>query len=78
MTNKPIYVVSYRTESGDEGILGYWIKQPSEGQLTAIFKKEMPDEFGQDGDEEWRLVWWDVWELSKMKLPKPIKLIESI
>ena len=74
-----IWVAFYRTESGDEGILGYFKRKPSEGELTALFQEEMPDEFIEEADGKvYRYVWWDVWELEYIRLPKPVDEVESI
>jgi len=74
-----IWVAQYHTESGDHGVLGYFSKEPSEGQLTAVFKENMPAEFVQEIDgQEYRYVFWQVVELEKMKLPKAIAEVQSI
>ena len=74
-----IWVAMYHTESGDRGVLGYFNREPSEGQLTAVFKENMPDEFVQETDgAEYRLVFWEVVELDKLKLPKAIPEVETI
>lgn len=75
---KPIYVASYRTESGDEGVLGYWTTYPTDEHLTTVFKAALPDEFETCKEGEYRMVWWDVWELDEEPLPEPSKLVKSI
>ena len=70
-----IYVVSYSTESGDRGVIGYFRKRPSEGHLCAFFKNIMPEEFTTRPTR--RLVHWDVVELEEMPLPRPIRPIPS-
>ena len=77
-TNKAVFVVSYNTESGDSGVVGYFNKRPTEGHLTAYFKKIMPDEFIQDEEGESRYVFWDVWELTSQKLPKAVLEVDPI
>lgn len=64
-----IYVVTYKTESGDEGIEGYWLVKPTDNHLQTYFKKNNPDEFDRDG----RTIFWTVEELSLQELPKPAK-----
>ena len=70
-----IYVVSYSTESGDRGVVGFFRKSPSDGHLCALFKKIMPDEFTIR--PALRLIHWDVVELEEMPLPKPIRSIPA-
>lgn len=78
--SKPVYAVSYTTESGDSGVVGYFLKEPNDGHLTAYFQKVMPDEFIDDGEDGpiKRRVFWDVWKLTELKMPKPVEPIESI
>lgn len=76
--NKPIFIATYKTESGDDGVLGYFTKYPGKGELTALFKQEMPSEFITHSGEERRYVWWEVWELEELALPAPIPYVESI
>ena len=87
--SKPVYVVDYHTESGDRGVLGYFNREPTEGQLSALFFNLMPDEFIDEEGDTWsgpgtdsalikRYVFWEVNELYPMKLPKAIEEIESI
>jgi hypothetical protein len=59
-----IYVVTYSTESSDEGVVGYFTKKPTDKQLRAWFKKNFPDEFAEGSE----LVYWDLHELKEMKL----------
>ena len=70
-----IYVVSYDTESGDRGVVGYFREEPSDGHLSAFFKKMMPDEFQTKPTV--RLVHWDVVALEELPLPKPIRSVPS-
>ncbi len=69
-----VYVATYVTESGDRGVVGYFTTEPTDGHLSALFKKLMPAEF-IDGQ---RYVHWSVENLKEIKLPKPIKPIPSI
>lgn len=64
-----IYVVTYRTESSDRGVVGYFTQRPNDRHLTTFFKALMPDEF-QDG---YRTVFWEVEELKLQPMPKPAK-----
>jgi hypothetical protein len=73
-----IFVVSYITESGDSGVVGYFDKEPSDGHLTAFFKEIMPDEFVKEGKKEYRYIHWDVFELIKEEMPKEVKPVESV
>ena len=74
-----IYMATWHTESGDEGVVGYWDRRPTEGELTAVFKKIMPDEFDTWNDEpERRMVWWEVHELKLEELPEPVAEVPSI
>lgn len=58
-----IYVVSYHTESGDRGVVGYFKKKPTDKQLRAWFEKNMPDEF-EDGHA---YVYWQVDAVKELK-----------
>lgn len=66
-----IYVVTYRTESGDEGVEGYWTERPTDKHLETYFRENNPDEF-EDGE---RRIFWEVEELELQKLPKPAKKV---
>lgn len=59
-----IYVVSYQTESGDQGIIGYFETKPTKKELTAYFKRTMPDEF-EDGHQ---YVYWHVESLTPISV----------
>ena len=73
-----IFVATYDTESGDHGVIGYWTEQPTEEQLTALFKEWMPDEFVEDEDGECRYVFWELIELEHGELPEGIAQIPTI
>lgn len=74
-----IYMATWQTESGDDGVVGYWDREPTEGELTAVFKKIMPDEFDSwNGEPERRLIWWQVHELRLEELPEPVAEVPSI
>jgi hypothetical protein len=59
-----MYVISYNTESGDEGIIGYIKKKPTDAQMKAYFKKTMPDEF-EDGHQ---YVYWHVESIKEISM----------
>lgn len=44
-----IYVVTYMTESGDEGVLGAYTAKPSDCDLRERFEEDFPEEF-PDGE----------------------------
>jgi hypothetical protein len=69
-----IFVATYRTESGDDGVIGYWTEKPTEEQLTKVFKDYMPDEF----EDDVRYVWWDVHEMALQALPEGIPTVPSL
>lgn len=73
-----VYVVTFETESGDRGVVGYFDIAPTDGHLTAYFLKFMPSEFETVDGETLRYVHWDVHELKAAKLPKPVKPIDSV
>ena len=73
-----IFVATYVTESGDQGVLGYWTEEPTEEQLTAIFKNWMPDEFVEDEDGACRYVFWELTELEFGELPEGIPTVPTI
>ena len=75
---KRIYVVFWRAESGDDGVEGYFTELPTDEHLTAYFKDLTPWNFDGEGEDERRMIWWEVYELGKLPLPEPIKVIESI
>ena len=52
-----VHVVTYRTESGDEGVVGVWNIQPSEDEVLNILRDRMPDEFSDDPEDEYCLVY---------------------
>lgn len=73
-----IYVVTYDTESGDRGVVGYFNRRPTNRHLTALFRELMPDEFVSDVDGVRRMVFWSVEGLKEMKLPKPVDEVQTI
>lgn len=60
---RTVFAVSYSTESGDRGVVGYFKRKPTEAKLTAFFKDLMPDEF----EDEEIYVYWKVYELNEIK-----------
>jgi len=50
-----IYLVVYWTESGDNGVRGYWEQSPSEEYLERYFRENFPDEF----DGEFKYITWE-------------------
>ena len=72
MSNK-IYIVAYTTESGDEGVDGYWIGKPSDKNLETYFRKKCPNEF--DNKRKVRYIFWSVHELESQKMPKEAKKV---
>jgi hypothetical protein len=68
-----MYIVIYKTESGDEGIEGYWEENPTDKHLETYFRENNPDEF--DDERKRRYIFWDVYELEKKDLPKPSKKV---
>lgn len=73
-----IFVATYDTESGNHGVIGYWTEKPTQEQLTALFKKWMPEEFVEDEDGTCRYVFWELNELEVGELPEGIPLVPSI
>lgn len=73
-SNIAVYVATWESESSERGVEGYWLTNPSEQELTAHFKEEMPWEF--EGGR--RTVWWEVVELNERNLPDGIPVVESI
>ena len=74
-----IYVVPWHTESGDDGVLGYFTEEPTEEQLTQLFYEIMPYEFEYMGTPDaCRLVFWTVHELPMRALPEGIPAVDSI
>jgi len=76
--NTAVYVVLYHTESGDRGVVGYFLKEPTDGHLTAYFRALMPDEFVKEGRQTRRYVFWEVQRLTLEALPKAVSPIQSI
>jgi hypothetical protein len=40
-----IWIIAWNTESGDEGILGYWSKKPEREEILAYLQEYMPDDY---------------------------------
>ncbi len=74
----PVYVATYFTESGDSGVIGYWTEEPTQEQLTALFREWMPEEFIDDEEGSCRYVFWELTELKFGELPDGIPLVQSI
>lgn len=50
---KTITIVSYNTESGDEGILAAFDYEPTEDEIDTIARDQHPDEYAMyDGEED--------------------------
>lgn len=41
----PIWVVEWSTESGDEGVHGYWVKQPTLEEVAIFMRAKHAEEF---------------------------------
>ncbi|RZK28963.1 MAG: hypothetical protein EOO61_21335 [Hymenobacter sp.] len=65
-----IWIINWHTESGDEGVLGYFDQKPTKEQIEAYFFNTHPDEYPMEDpdDENTRtcLIFWDVVELDKV------------
>lgn len=62
-----VYIVLWNTESGDEGVEGYWTEKPSEEQLYAYMLDRFDYEFEIDEDTG-RATPYIYWELKELKL----------
>lgn len=40
-----IWVMLWKTESGDEGVGGYWTTEPTNAEKVDFVKKHAPDDF---------------------------------
>lgn len=66
-----MFIVTWNTESGDEGVEGYWEEKPTDHHLETYFRKSHPQEFESYG----RLIFWEVHELQKLKMPRKSKKV---
>jgi hypothetical protein len=66
-----IYIVTYHTESGDEGVEGFWTEKPTDHHLETYFREHNEEEFDDGG----RTIFWEVHELESIPLPKKAKKV---
>lgn len=48
----PFYAVTYKTESGDEGFVGVFNEEPTEGHLLAIALEDYSGDVIEEEDDE--------------------------
>jgi len=58
-----VYIAPWNTESGDDGVAGYWTVEPTEQELEAYFREHFEDEF-VDG---YSYIYWKLVELTPIK-----------
>lgn len=56
-----VYVVTFKTESGDDGVLGVYSTKPTDTYLLTVVRESMP--------EEHSYVYWHVTEADVEDLP---------
>lgn len=66
-----IYIATYKTESGDEGVEGFWTEKPTDHHLETYFRENNEEEFDRDS----RTIFWEVHQLELMSLPKKSKKV---
>jgi hypothetical protein len=59
-----IWIIKWHTESGDEGVDGYYTVKPTDEQIKASFRRDMPGEF-EDGEDPY--IYWKVIELTQVR-----------
>lgn len=73
-----MFAVTYTTESGDEGFVGVFSEEPTDGHLSAIAKRDFPWEVVEDGDEIFMCMSFQVYPVTEIKeLPEPIDPIDG-
>jgi len=67
-----IYIALYQTESGDNGLVGPWKKEPTNKEIEEFFLKNNPDEFFDEGTHKYRLISWTVYYFNPEDQPNEI------
>jgi len=75
-----LYVVTYTSECGDEGVAGVFTEEPTDGHLAAITRRDYSDHIVEDDYEDGprRLIFFDIHKAVVEELPEPIDPIPSI
>lgn len=64
LIRQTVWVLSWKTESGDRGIEGAWFHKPREMEQLAFMKEKFPDEFDAVADSGEPMINWECLEFT--------------